>query len=902
MIVVISIIVSGFIYIGEYKNQLKTEELKFQSQANIKFNSFENDFKKYLNNNETIANHLEITLPISYQNFHLYTQKLIETVPAIQSYEWIPVVTAVNRKELEIEIRKNYPEFRIFQHSHNGDKIDIQSNVVNYPIYFVEPYLGNEKALGFDVSSDPIRYKTILTAQNTGKITISPKVTFMRFKEKKVGVLIINPIYDKYLKPTKSKENIPRLVGFVASTLSLEEAIKTNLRVVPNNNLRFQIIDITNRDEAQELLSKSTFKMEEGANEYIENSLFTSERQMDLAGRKYLIKAQAAPNAFLVNNNWDLWGYPIVVSCLTLLALIYLYLERKRKKFILDSELNFKTLLGTMPNGILLYNFAHEIIFSNDVVNRLFEINTEHQKLSNSFKLDHLLPLDWLKHIRQLEDLLRSNSINKELISKKLVVPNHDKTIVEIALYKTIFGEQSIYVLTLHDLAEKTKFQEALQFTLMHDSLTNLPNRLLLDDRLKQTQAENERNKNYGGLLFIDIDHFKQINDSYGHTQGDLLLQTVATRLQNTVRKIDTVSRFGGDEFVIVLHELGSCIEESGLIADEIANKILKSINEEIYIAHRRHFVSVSIGITIFNGFTKSAETILQEADLAMYQAKEDGRNRAALFHSEIRYKNDVLNTLFYELQTAVEEKQFILLYQPQLNTELKVIGVEALLRWNHPTKGLIMPDDFLMMAEHSEYIYLLGDYITEIAISQLAKWQKNDSTKHLTMSINISPRQFEKENFVKNFFQLILKYKVDPSQVILEITENSLTRDIEQLMHKFHQLSDLGVLLSIDDFGTGYSSLEFLFKLPIHQLKIDRSFIKNIVDDVQLQIITKTIIGLAKNLNLIVVVEGVETKSQEKWCIDHGCNILQGFLYASALSASEFDEVNFTKLNFDLT
>jgi EAL domain-containing protein (putative c-di-GMP-specific phosphodiesterase class I) len=274
---------------------------------------------------------------------------------------------------------------------------------------------------------------------------------------------------------------------------------------------------------------------------------------------------------------------------------------------------------------------------------------------------------------------------------------------------------------------------------------------------------------------------------------------------------------------------------------------------------------------------------------MAMYQAKGEGRNRIVTFHPIIRYKNDILNTLNYELQIALEDKQFTLLYQPQLNTEMKVIGVEALLRWNHPKKGIIMPDDFLKMAEQGEYIYLLGDYITEMAISQLARWQNNDSTKHLTMSINVSPRQLEKESFVKNLSELILKYKVNPSLVILEITENVLTRDVKNLIQKFYQLRDFGFLLSIDDFGTGYSSLELLFKLPIHQLKIDRTFIMNISEDTQLQIITKTIIGLAKNLNLIVVMEGVETKSQEKWCIDHGCNVLQGFLYAPAISYSEF-------------
>ena len=604
IIVMISIMVNGVLYISEYKNQLKIEELKFQSQANIKFNSFEEDVKKYYDKNEKIANYREM------------------------------------------------------------------------------------------------------------------------------------------------------------------------IHIEPNDSLQFQIIDITDHDQVQELLSNKSFTKEKFAKDHLANNLFFSERQIELAERKYLIQAQPAPNAFQVKYNWNLWSLPLIGCCFTLICLIYLNPEKKHKKVISDLELSF---------------------------------------------------------------------------------------------------------------------QKNLEFAVMHDPLTSLPNRLLLADRLKQTQADNERNKNYGGLLFIDIDHFKQINDTYGHTQGDQLLLKVAIKLQNEVRKIDTVARFGGDEFVIVLHELGSNLEKSELIAQDIAKKLLQSINEEILITNQRHIIHASIGITIFNGFTKSAETIIQEADMAMYQAKGEGRNRIVTFHPIIRYKNDILNTLNYELQIALEDKQFTLLYQPQLNTEMKVIGVEALLRWNHPKKGIIMPDDFLKMAEQGEYIYLLGDYITEMAISQLARWQNNDSTKHLTMSINVSPRQLEKESFVKNLSELILKYKVNPSLVILEITENALTRDVKNLIQKFYQLRDFGFLLSIDDFGTGYSSLELLFKLPIHQLKIDRTFIMNISEDTQLQIITKTIIGLAKNLNLIVVMEGVETKSQEKWCIDHGCNVLQGFLYAPAISYSEF-------------
>ncbi len=356
----------------------------------------------------------------------------------------------------------------------------------------------------------------------------------------------------------------------------------------------------------------------------------------------------------------------------------------------------------------------------------------------------------------------------------------------------------------------------------------------------------------------------------------------------NTVRKIDTVARFGGDEFVIVLHELGTDLEKSELIAKDIASKLLASIRKEIFINDQKHIINASIGISMFNGFTKPAETIILETDMAMYQAKQEGRNRYVLYHPIIRSENIALNTLLYELRIAIECNQFILYYQPQFNTNLTLFGVEALLRWQHPTRGLLTPAEFLSIAEQSEYIHLLGNKITEMALSQLALWQESEDTKHLMMSINISPRQFEKDDFFDEFYKLISKYKIDTSRLILELTETALTLDIDQIIKKFNQIRDLGILLSIDDFGTGHSSLGYLFQLPIQQLKIDRSFIQNIVEDRQLQIITKAIISLGKNLDLFVVAEGIETKGQEQWLIENSCDILQGNLYARALPVVE--------------
>jgi diguanylate cyclase (GGDEF)-like protein/PAS domain S-box-containing protein len=448
------------------------------------------------------------------------------------------------------------------------------------------------------------------------------------------------------------------------------------------------------------------------------------------------------------------------------------------------------------------------------------------------------------------------------------------------------------YVAIFSDITARKKAEEEIYSLAYYDSLTKLPNRRHLLDRIHQAQAVSSRSKQYGALLLLDMDRFKTLNDTLGHDHGDLFLIEIAKRLQSSVRDVDTVARIGGDEFVILIEEIGlNAIEVSQKVA-LIAEKIRVSLSSPYQLKEHEHHSSPSIGVCLYLGIDESVESLFKHADMAMYQAKESGRNAVRLFDPAMQLAVETRANLEADLRHAVPEKQLQLYYQIQLDSDLRPLGAEALIRWIHPVRGMVSPLQFIPVAEESSLILEIGHWVLETACKQLSQWAAHEHTKNLILAVNVSAKQFKKHDFVETLTTLVNIHQVKPEQLKLELTESVVLSDVADVITKMHALKALGIKLSLDDFGTGYSSLSYLKQLPLDQIKIDQSFVRDMTIDPNDAVMVQTIINLAISFRLNVIAEGVETDAQLNLLKQNGCMAYQGYLFSKPVPIAEFEKL----------
>jgi len=442
------------------------------------------------------------------------------------------------------------------------------------------------------------------------------------------------------------------------------------------------------------------------------------------------------------------------------------------------------------------------------------------------------------------------------------------------------------------DITARKAAEEQIQRLAFFDPLTHLPNRRLLMDRLEQAIASCTRHQRLGALLYIDLDNFKTLNDSYGHDKGDLLLKQVGARLVEGVRDGDTVARLGGDEFVVMLEDLSGNAMEAATQAETVGRKIMSALNESYDIRPLSVQSTPSMGITLFGAQHENIEEPLKRADLAMYQAKAAGRNTIRFYDPRMQAMVAERAALERDLRLALQLNQFVLHYQPQVQRGGLVTGVEALLRWHQPERGLVPPVQFIALAEETGLIVPLGEHVLDMACEQLARWAGQPGVAHLTLSVNVSPRQFQQDNFVQQVLDALARTGAPPQRLKLEITENLLIANVDEVIAKMALLKARGVGFSLDDFGTGYSSLSYLKRLPLDQLKIDQGFVRDILVDANDAAIARMVIVLAESLGLDVMAEGVETTEQQQALHAQGCHAYQGYLYSRPLPIEAFEQL----------
>ncbi len=466
------------------------------------------------------------------------------------------------------------------------------------------------------------------------------------------------------------------------------------------------------------------------------------------------------------------------------------------------------------------------------------------------------------------------------------VYPAH----LTITAVKDTDGIVSNFVSTFTDITARKATLEEIKNLAFYDPLTKLPNRRLLYERLGHALIISNRSGQRGSILFLDLDNFKTLNDTQGHDVGDLLLQQVAMRLSTCVREGDTVARIGGDEFVVLLEDLSMNAIEAATATRIIAEKIVTQLNQPYQLHETSYRSTASIGATLFKGHELSIDELLKQADIAMYQSKTKGRNTLRFFDQLMQEAINNRADIERDLSIALEQEQFQLHYQIQVDSDGMALGAEVLIRWLHPLRNMIHPNQFISIAEECGLIIPIGHWVLNSACAQLKAWEKNPLTQNLSLSVNISAKQFHQVDFVDEIKAMVLQYAIKPNLLKLELTENIFADNIEPLILNMGTLKDFGIQFELDDFGTGYSSLQYLKRLPLQQLKIDRSFVRDIAFDNSDRVIVKTIIAMANSLDLNVIAEGVETEVQRQFLESSGCMRYQGYLFSKPVPIDDFE------------
>jgi len=877
-------------------------------------------FDRRLDEMDSIARYYAASEKVDRNEFSLFVTGLIRREAGFKALMWVPRVAISQRESFELSVsgevgvpykirnfkhhskpagntqhKKSLHQRMMHKHKNAVGEIIIAPLGFYTPVLFAEPIDKNRNALGFNISSEETRANTMKRAIKLRRIIASERITLIHENNDPTGFIIIQPVFDENVAVNISREETSDapLKGFIVGRMSAGALMKHALLGRVADNLVITIQDRFAAIENQLLVSVGEEVHDKTSNPYVPELRYR--HVMKFAGHEWEVEVNATDSFVTTNLARGYVFIWIVGLAMTLLISVYVHAlhgRRKRAEITVEKRTyelnNSQERLGEAQRiakiGSWEINHADGSLIWSDEVYRIFEVDPKRFNLTyESFK-----GLLTAEDVGMLEQALKSHvedGVDYNVVHHLEMNDGRVKYLQERC--ETTFsadGTPLLSIGTVQDISERKETEARIAYLAHHDMLTGLPNRILFRERFEQALAHARRSGHKIGLIFLDLDRFKLVNDSLGHPVGDALLREVAVRLNDSIRDADILGRHGGDEFLIALTDLTN-MHAVAIIAD----KILENLRENIDLEGHSLGISCSMGVAVYPDNGNNFDNLLRKADTAMYSAKEASRDAYRYFSEEMNA--DLLERLEMQgsMRQSISNGDFFLHYQPQIEVESgRIIGAEALLRWQDANGNFISPDAFIPVAEDSGLIVPLGRWVLEEACRQLAVW-RNAGCADLRMAVNLSALQLGQGSLLTDVREKVLSAGIPFSSLELELTESVLLQDIDQSLEMVSSLKGLGVKLAIDDFGTGYSSLSYLKRLNVDKLKIDRSFVKDLPNDQDSIAITRAIIHMSHDLGLHIVAEGVEHSEQADMLTSMGCDIIQGYFYGHPVAAEEF-------------
>jgi diguanylate cyclase (GGDEF)-like protein len=912
--------VTGLLFIAVSALEYGKMELSFQQRADMRAATIHRGLDDTLELVIILNDLFKSVGDVSREQFGDFARPLLARYPFVQAFNFHRGMDESEARRFEAAMRTRYPGYRL----HDADSQPMAARPLHVVVDYLEPMQGNEAAFGLDAASLPPMLKTVDEVIAAGQARATPLLKLIQERARQKGYILMMPVYRR---------------GADISTPALRRAawVGNTSAVIRSADLVHKILLGADLLDDRQLL----LRVYSGEDVQADNLVYS------------LGEDTGSPAAAKPLQRWFGFNYHEIHTTTFSAAgkTWHVQVAPLPRPFLSDHLGSLSTLIGGLLFSLLTAAFVNSLARRSLRVQRLVEERTLDLQRSNErlnqdvasrkrteealqesehrFKRLLALSSDWYW---EQDAEFRFTSITGGFFDKGRQDPAHffgktrwemrpdvwdnrwgrehiatleanlPFTNLEYALPGTdgqthwfsisgepVFDKQGAfrgYRGTGSEITERKLSEQRIHHIAHHDVLTGLPNRVLLQDRLTQAAAYANRSGNPLWVMLIDLDRFKFVNDSLGHKAGDLLLKTVAQRLQDSVRESDTVARLSGDEFVAILAEY-----PDAALTREVTQRIMRAVAQPVMLEGKEFFVTCSIGVAVYDPDGTPAQRLIEHADIAMYRAKKMGRNNTQFYQPAMN--EEALERVRIEsaLRNALERGEFVLHYQPQLDLQSgRVVGMEALIRWRHPELGMVAPGRFIGLAEETGLIVPIGAWVLRTACTQAKAWQ-DAGHGALRIAVNLSPRQFSEPNLPASITDVLQQTGLPPSCLDIELTEGLFMHDVALAVELLHKLKALGLALSIDDFGTGYSSFSYLRKFPIDVLKIDRSFISDIVEGDEAAIVV-SIIALAHNLKLRVIAEGVETAAQLDYLRRNGCDEIQGYYFSPPLPAAEFERM----------
>lgn len=808
--------------------------------------------------------------------------QLTRNYPGIQAMAYAPLLPAVDKAKHVAALRKQ--GFSTYSVRPDSDAPWFA------PVEFIEPFAGrNPRQFGFDLLSDVMYQQAMDSARDASEIKITGKISLVQDDGHSVqaGFLMFAPVFGDETTAEDGALRQAPLLGWVYATLRMDQLLGDILGDQAGR-IALEVFDGDNESlEALLYDHDGVFYRHQ-----FDSARYRVSQRIDAFGRGWILKMNSLP-AFEADFDGErvttVRVAGVSISLLSSLLLWQLLYGRVKSRDM-ARELGVIATAFESQEGMFITDPERTILRVNKAFSQITgyaaeEVTGQKPDLFKSNRHDadfYAILSDTLHRTGSWEGELWSRRKNGEAFPAQ----------VTITAVKGADDAVTHYVATFNDITDKKNVSDEIERMAFYDPLTGLPNRRCLQDRLRSALVSGHRTRRHGALLFIDMDNFKQLNDSLGHDMGDLLLQQVAERLSNCVREDDTIARLGGDEFVVMLEDLSDQAFEAATQAEVIGHKILAALNQPFQLGAHEYRSTPSIGASLFNGHEQSSKKLLKQADIAMYQVKASGRNAMRFFDPQMQAGIAVRMALEQDLRQALAGNQLELVYQPQFDVERRIVGAEALLRWHHPLHGVLAPADFIALAEESGLMPSIGQWLLETACTQLKLWQSSELSRDLRLSVNISVRQFRQPEFVEQVLQILDRSVIEPGRLTLELPDMPAIADADDTAGKLAILSNCGVRFALDRFGVKPLSLPILKQLALHQLKIDPCLVTDIDSHADHGTLVKAIVNLAENLGVEVLAQGVDTEAQRICLLHLGCRLYQGYLFGKPLPLRDFERL----------